>query len=137
MEYASGGELFNKITTGGKIAENEAKNLFAQVISAVQFMVSCLNKMLSQCFIIIPKLYGMGYLKLYSSIILHPLPITRGPTTHMLEAIRSNVDVVVTSNTLLSLSSALADQVWFLSILSVHEVRECLLSFGTEFFFVF
>lgn len=46
MEYASGGELFNKITTGGKIAENEAKNLFAQVISAVQFMVSCQNKML-------------------------------------------------------------------------------------------
>jgi len=46
MEYASGGELFNKITTGGKIAENEAKNLFAQVISAVQFMVSCLNKLL-------------------------------------------------------------------------------------------
>jgi Protein kinase domain. len=46
MEYASGGELFNKITTGGKIAENEAKNLFAQVISAVQFMVSYLNKML-------------------------------------------------------------------------------------------
>jgi serine/threonine protein kinase len=44
MEYASGGELFNKITTGGKIAENEAKNLFAQVISAVQFMVSCFNK---------------------------------------------------------------------------------------------
>lgn len=38
MEYASGGELFNKITTGGKIAENEAKYLFAQVISAVQFM---------------------------------------------------------------------------------------------------
>jgi serine/threonine protein kinase len=46
MEYASGGELFNKITTVGKIAENEAKYLFAQVISAVQFMVSCLNKML-------------------------------------------------------------------------------------------
>jgi serine/threonine protein kinase len=44
MEYASGGELFNKITTGGRIAENEAKNLFAQVISAVQYMVSCLNK---------------------------------------------------------------------------------------------
>jgi len=46
MEYASGGELFNKITTGGKIVENEAKYLFAQVISAVQFMVSCRNKML-------------------------------------------------------------------------------------------
>ncbi|XP_069693850.1 serine/threonine-protein kinase NIM1 [Periplaneta americana] len=38
MEYASGGELFNKITTAGKIPENEAKTLFAQVISAVQYM---------------------------------------------------------------------------------------------------
>ncbi|XP_021926277.1 serine/threonine-protein kinase NIM1-like isoform X2 [Zootermopsis nevadensis] len=38
MEYASGGELFNKITTTGRIAENDAKKLFAQVVSAVQFM---------------------------------------------------------------------------------------------------
>jgi serine/threonine protein kinase len=43
MEYASGGELFNKITAAGKIAENEAKNLFAQVISAVEFMVCLLS----------------------------------------------------------------------------------------------
>jgi serine/threonine protein kinase len=43
MEYASGGELFNKITAVGKIAEDEAKNLFAQVISAVEFMVSFLS----------------------------------------------------------------------------------------------
>jgi hypothetical protein len=46
MEYASGGELFNKITAVGKIAENEAKNLFAQVISAVEFMVSCISSFL-------------------------------------------------------------------------------------------
>ncbi|KAJ9580509.1 hypothetical protein L9F63_024313, partial [Diploptera punctata] len=38
MEYASGGELFNKITTVGRIAENEAKVVFAQVTSAVQYM---------------------------------------------------------------------------------------------------
>lgn len=44
MEYASGGELFNKITTTGRIAENEAKKLFAQVVSAVQFMVGFLRK---------------------------------------------------------------------------------------------
>ena len=39
MEYASGGELFNKISSIGRIAENEAKVVFAQVISAVQYMV--------------------------------------------------------------------------------------------------
>jgi serine/threonine-protein kinase NIM1 len=46
MEYACGGELFNKITTTGRIAENEAKKLFAQVVSAVHFMVGLRRKVL-------------------------------------------------------------------------------------------
>ena len=40
MEYAGGGELFTKISNEGKLPENEAKLLYAQVIAAVQHMVS-------------------------------------------------------------------------------------------------
>lgn len=40
MEYAKGGELFNKISTEGRLTENEAKPLFFQVASAVQHLVS-------------------------------------------------------------------------------------------------
>ena len=39
MEYAGGGELFTKISNGGKLPESEAKSLYAQVIAAVQHMV--------------------------------------------------------------------------------------------------
>ena len=39
MEYAGGGELFTKISNDGKLPEQEAKNLYAQVISAVKHMV--------------------------------------------------------------------------------------------------
>ncbi|XP_066995543.2 serine/threonine-protein kinase NIM1 isoform X3 [Anabrus simplex] len=38
MEYASGGELFNRITSAGRIPEQDAKYLFAQVISAISYM---------------------------------------------------------------------------------------------------
>nr|CAD7453968.1 unnamed protein product [Timema tahoe] len=38
MEYARGGELFNKLTTYGRFQECDAKPLFAQVISAVEYM---------------------------------------------------------------------------------------------------
>ena len=40
MEYAGGGELFTKISNEGKLPETDAKNLYAQVVSAVQHMVS-------------------------------------------------------------------------------------------------
>nr|CAD7400365.1 unnamed protein product [Timema cristinae] len=39
MEFARGGELFNKLTTYGRFQECDAKPLFAQVISAVEYMV--------------------------------------------------------------------------------------------------
>ena len=39
IEYASGGELFAKISNEGKISEKTAKRLYAQVVSAVEHMV--------------------------------------------------------------------------------------------------
>uniref|UniRef100_A0A1B6D2N7 non-specific serine/threonine protein kinase n=1 Tax=Clastoptera arizonana TaxID=38151 RepID=A0A1B6D2N7_9HEMI len=38
VEYASGGELFNKLTTEGKMPEPEAKAVFVQILSAVKHL---------------------------------------------------------------------------------------------------
>ncbi|XP_063147195.1 serine/threonine-protein kinase NIM1 [Candoia aspera] len=38
MEYASGGELFAKITTEGKLSEEESKHTFSQIVSAIKHM---------------------------------------------------------------------------------------------------
>lgn len=40
MEYAPNGELFQCITTNGRIEENHAKPLFAQIVAAIDHMVS-------------------------------------------------------------------------------------------------
>ena len=40
MEYAPGGELFDYITKNGHYMEEDAKPIFAQVVSAIQHMVS-------------------------------------------------------------------------------------------------
>lgn len=42
MELAGGGELFNVITEQGRFPEKEAKFFFAQIVSAIEHMVSCL-----------------------------------------------------------------------------------------------
>ena len=39
MEYAGGGELFNKISNDGKFTELEAKSIMAQVVAGVSHMV--------------------------------------------------------------------------------------------------
>lgn len=39
-EYASGGELFDKISVNGRLKEDDAKSLYAQILSGVRYMHS-------------------------------------------------------------------------------------------------
>ena len=39
MEYAPGGELFAKLTEDGAYPEDKARPIFAQIASAVEYMV--------------------------------------------------------------------------------------------------
>jgi len=43
-EYASGGELYTRISKEGKFNEDEAKSIFAQITAAVDHMVKRINK---------------------------------------------------------------------------------------------
>ena len=40
LEYAGGGELFNLISSDGKLKEGDAVCVFAQLLSAVSYLVS-------------------------------------------------------------------------------------------------
>lgn len=40
LEYAGGGDLHNKICNEGKLSDNACKVTFAQILSAIKYMVS-------------------------------------------------------------------------------------------------
>ena len=41
LEYAKGGELYQKITKSGKLEESHARQIFSQIVAAVNHIVSC------------------------------------------------------------------------------------------------
>lgn len=40
LEYAGGGDLHNRICSEGKLSDNTSKITFAQILSAIKYMVS-------------------------------------------------------------------------------------------------
>lgn len=44
LEYAGGGDLFNQIFTQGKLSDNASKVTFAQILSAIKYLVSNIER---------------------------------------------------------------------------------------------
>ncbi|KAK1366108.1 hypothetical protein POM88_041669 [Heracleum sosnowskyi] len=57
MEYASGGELFDRICTAGRFSEHEARHFFQQLISGVSFC----HAMVVALYIRLPKQSNIGH----------------------------------------------------------------------------
>lgn len=50
QQYASGGELYHRISRTGRLQEPEARRLYAQIIAAVQHVVNFITyKTISSC----------------------------------------------------------------------------------------
>lgn len=69
MEYAGGGELYNKVTTMGKLEEAVARNLFSQICSAVSHMVN--NSIWILAILLLLLKYGHPVFQQHISIFLH------------------------------------------------------------------
>lgn len=50
LEYAGGGDLHNRICNEGKLSDNASKITFAQILSAIKYMVSDIETVLSSSF---------------------------------------------------------------------------------------
>lgn len=48
LEYAGGGDLHNRICSEGKLSDNTSKTTFAQIISAMKYLVSDMQKISSK-----------------------------------------------------------------------------------------
>lgn len=44
MEYADGGEMYDYISSRGRLTENEARTLFRQIVSAIHHLHEVINE---------------------------------------------------------------------------------------------
>ena len=70
MEYAAGGELFDRIVKAGRFSEDEARYFFQQLISGVEFCHSQVTQLTLQlplaCYLLAlqsPRELGIGMLQ--------------------------------------------------------------------------
>lgn len=62
LEYAGGGDLHTRICNEGKLSDNTSKITFAQILSAIKYMVSDKKTFLIACFF-------FWFVCLYSSLL--------------------------------------------------------------------
>lgn len=65
LEYAGGGDLHNKICNEGKLSDNTSKIAFAQILSAIKYMVSDVETFLSSIFLVGFSNHAVIYLFIY------------------------------------------------------------------------
>lgn len=63
LEYAGGGDLHNRICNDGKLSDNTCKITFAQILSAIKYMVSDAKTSSSSLWLFLP----IVHLAIYSS----------------------------------------------------------------------
>lgn len=84
MEFVNGGELYHRLTTDGKMKEPEAKQAFAQILSAVKHIVRPISiiynqidfyvmmfELLIMVFKIIKLSMHIYYIKIYCTVLYY------------------------------------------------------------------